>query len=294
MSLVRSFVSFFVGAPADWRLPQLRRFLTRWPRIRPKRSWLGWVVILGSVVASWFAFDAVQVEEGAPLITAFSLWVGATSILLMAWSFLLALRVKLFEPIFGGLDGVYKVHRWVGTLAVLAMFAHTAVEPEVDGIAGAARSVADSAEDLAGVGEVMIYGLLGATLLRILPYRWWRWTHKMFGLPFLMASWHFFTAEKPYENTSAWGVMVWRMDAGRGGGVDVALDRQGLWRRIIHVCYHRDRAHWPSHQNEDAAQKARRYLWASGGPVRISQTARPKDGRTAPLHGGVVASSPRR
>jgi len=44
------------------------------------------------------------------------------------------------------------------------------------------------------------------SVVRILPYRVWRWTHKLMGVPFAFASWHFFTAEKPYENTSAWGL----------------------------------------------------------------------------------------
>ena len=51
----------------------------------------------------------------------------------------------------------------------------------------------------------MLYALLGVSLLRLIPYRWWRWTHKLFGLPFAFASWHFFTADKPYANGSAWG-----------------------------------------------------------------------------------------
>jgi predicted ferric reductase len=186
---------------------------------------------LATTVVSWWAFRDARAEEGADLTVAFGLWIGAVSVLLMAWSFVLALRVRFLERFFGGLDGVYKTHRWAGTLAVLTMFLHTSVEPEVDGIAGAARSVAEQAEDLAGGGEIMIYALLAATFLRLLPYRWWRWTHKAFGVPYLLASWHFFTAEKPYANASAWGwwfgawmvvgavAWVWRLlvrDAGAG------------------------------------------------------------------------------
>ena len=125
----------------------------------------------------------------------------------MAWSFVLAIRLRVLEPFFGGLDSMYRVHRWAGTLAVVAMFLHTSIEPEIEGgIRGASRSLANTAEDLAGTGEIMLYVLVAISLLRWFPYRWWRWTHKLLGIPFAFASFHFFTAEKTYANSSAWGV----------------------------------------------------------------------------------------
>lgn len=171
-------------------------------RLLPK---IGPLAVIGSVVASWPAFAGATGEGGNGTV-AFGLWVGAASILLMAWSFLLALRPRLLEPLFGGLDSMYKVHRWAGAVSVAFMFLHTSIEPEIDGgIRGAARSLAETAEDLAGVGETMIYLLIGLSLLRLFPYRWWRLTHKLLGIPFAFACFHFFTAEKPYANGSSWG-----------------------------------------------------------------------------------------
>lgn len=158
---------------------------------------------MASIVVSWWAFAGAQ-GEGA---TAFGLFVGAASIMAMAWSFLLAVRVRLLEPLFGGLDSMYRAHRWAGALAVAAMFLHTQVaEPDIEGgIRGASKALADSAEDLAGTGETMLYILVGISLVRWVPYRWWRLTHKLLGIPYLVACWHFFTAEKPYANGSPWG-----------------------------------------------------------------------------------------
>lgn len=153
---------------------------------------------------SWPAFAGVIGEEGGNV--QYGLWVGATSIILMAWSFVLALRPRTLEPLFGGLDRMYKAHRWAGSAAVVAMFLHTQAEPEVEGgIRGASRSIAGQAQDLAGVAEIMLYILIGISLLRWFPQRYWRWTHKLLGIPFAFASWHFYTAEKTYENGSAWG-----------------------------------------------------------------------------------------
>lgn len=51
----------------------------------------------------------------------------------------------------------------------------------------------------------MLYILVGISLIRWFPYRIWRLTHKLLGIPFAFASLHFFTAEKPYANGSVWG-----------------------------------------------------------------------------------------
>lgn len=177
-----------------------------WIRLpRPSMHWLGPLAMLGTVVGSWFAFGGTA---GLSTASAFSMWVGAVSILLMAWSFVLAVRVKVLERFWGGLDSMYRGHRWAGALAIVFMFLHTSIEPETKGaavIAGASEGTADAAEGLAETGELMLYGLIGASLLRLIPYRWWKWTHKLFGIPFAFASWHFYTAEKPYANGSAWG-----------------------------------------------------------------------------------------
>lgn len=191
------------------------------PRLRPGVSWLGTLGVLGSLIVSWFAFRGASGEDSN---VAFGLYVGAAAIVLMAWSFVLALRPRVLEPLFGGLDRMYRVHRWAGTLSVVAMFLHVRAEPEVDGIRGASKSLADQAEELAGAGEIMLYVLVALSLLRWFPYRWWRWTHKLLGIPYLFACFHFFTAEKPYANGSGWG---WWF-----GGIIAAGATAWLWRVV--------------------------------------------------------------
>ncbi|MGI9539761.1 MAG: ferric reductase-like transmembrane domain-containing protein, partial [Miltoncostaeaceae bacterium] len=177
------------------------------PTLRPPRPglhWLGPLAVIASVAVSWFAFQGATGEDGS---VAFGLFIGAASIVLMAWSFILAVRSRVLEPLFGGLDRMYRVHRWAGALAIGAMFLHTRAEPEIEGgIRGAGEGVADMATNLAGNAEIALYALVGLSVIRWIPYRWWRWTHKLLGIPFALASWHFLTAEKPYDNASAWGV----------------------------------------------------------------------------------------
>lgn len=196
---IRALARRLLGRPADWRLspPALRA-------PRPGLHWLGPLAVLASVLISWFAFRGAGGEDGS---VAFGLFIGAASILLMAWSFILAVRIRVLEPLFGGLDRMYRVHRWAGALAIGAMFLHTRAEPEIEGgIRGASEGVADMATSLAGNAEMALYALVGLSVIRWFPYRWWRWTHKLLGIPFALASWHFVTAEKTYDNVSAWGV----------------------------------------------------------------------------------------
>ncbi len=207
-----------IGRRRDWAIAR--------PRLGalPFRAWLGPFIVAASTAAGWFAFSGAQGDEGGSV--ALGLFVGAASIVLMAWSFILAVRIRPLEKIFGGLDRMYQVHRWAGALAVPLMFLHVQVEPEVDGgIRGASRSIADSAEGLAGVGEYMIYALVALSLIRWFPYRVWRWTHKLLGVPFAFASWHFFTAEKTYANNSPWG---WYF-----GGLMLAGLGAYLWRVVV-------------------------------------------------------------
>lgn len=189
-----------LGSRGQWRLEVPRR-----PRpVTPGLHWLGPVLVLASVVAIWPAFSrAVGEEDGA----AFALYIGAVSITLMAWSFVLAIRIRLLEPLFGGLDRMYRFHRWLGVLAIAAMFLHTQLDPELErGIRGASEDLADAAEELAGIAEVMLYVLVVISLLRWLPTRYWRWTHKLLGIPYAFACFHFYTAEKTFENGSGYGI----------------------------------------------------------------------------------------
>ena len=212
-----------LGRPIDWhiRRPRLRI-------ARPRLAWLGPLVVVASVLVGWPAFSGAQGEDGN---VAFGLFIGAASIVLMAWSFVLAIRLRFLERFFGGLDSMYRVHRWAGSLAVLAMFLHTSAEPEIEGgIRGASRAMAEQAEGLAGIGETLLYILVGLSLLRWFPYRIWRWTHKLLGIPFIFACFHFFTAEKTYANGSAWG---WYFGSIMAAGIAAWVWRTGIISALL-------------------------------------------------------------
>lgn len=191
-------VKTLVGRRTDWRLYRPA------PPARPHFgvSWIGPLVLIAATLIGWVAFKDAVGDEGN---VAFALFIGSVSILLMAWSNLLSTRWRVLEPFFGGLDRVYRWHRWFGALSVAAMWLHIQFVDDVKGIAGASKDVADAAEDLAGLGEKVLYVLVIASLIRWVPYRWWRQSHKLLIFAFATASWHFHTATKPYANDSMWG-----------------------------------------------------------------------------------------
>ena len=74
------------GRRSDWRLHRVPSFAAP----QPGRHWAGPIVVVGSILLGWFAFDDAVGDGNVN----FALFIGATSIVMMAWSFFLALRLQ--------------------------------------------------------------------------------------------------------------------------------------------------------------------------------------------------------
>lgn len=193
----RQLVKTLGGTPADWRLskpvaPQI-------PSVDYK--WIGPAMALFTIFVGYIAFIDARGDGNV----SFALFIGSASIMMMTWSNLLSTRIAPLEQIFGGVDRMYMWHRWLGAISVGAMWLHMEMVDDVKGIRGASKNIADAAEDLAETGSTLLYILIGISLIRWIPTRWWRWTHKLLILPYVFACWHFYTATKPYANNSLWG-----------------------------------------------------------------------------------------
>jgi predicted ferric reductase len=194
----RHLVKTLLGSPRDWHLAKPN--LPQLPKL--SSNWIGPVLAVFSIFIGWFAFTNAIGDGNA----AFALFIGAVSIMMMTWSNLLSTRALPIEQIFGGVDRMYVWHRWLGALSVGAMWLHLEMVDDVKGIRGASRDIAEAAEELAETGSTLLYILVGISLLRWLPSRWWRLTHKLLVLPYAFACWHFYTSTKPYANVSFWGL----------------------------------------------------------------------------------------
>ena len=193
----QTIVKTLLGTPADWRLT--KPGIPHTPRF--DSTWIGPAMAVFTITIGWFAFSNTIGDGNA----SFALFIGSVSIMMMTWSNLLSTRALPLEQIFGGVDRMYLWHRWLGAFSVGAMWLHIEMTDDIKGIRGASRSVANAAEDLAETGSTLLYILIGISLLRWIPTRWWRFTHKLLVLPYAFACWHFYTATKPYANDSFWG-----------------------------------------------------------------------------------------
>jgi len=126
---------------------------------------------------------------------------GLWSIGLMALVMVLALRLPLAERLLGGMDQVYRLHKWAGIGAALAAIAHWGAKESSDwikalwGRAGrpAREAVLPWLTDARGfakdLGEWAFYLLLAMVVLtlvsRLLSYRNWRLLHRAMPVLFL-------------------------------------------------------------------------------------------------------------
>ena len=157
--------------------------------------------------------------------TALGIALGSASIAAMSLTLVLSTRPSWIEPLFGGLDRMYGVHKWLGIAALALMIAHNTIEPELEDVVRETR-LGDIAAD---VGEFALNGFIGLILLswfkRVpftrleLPWPLWRFTHRFTGLLFAVAAFHQFAIDQPegldgtlglYLNTlSAAGIVAW-------------------------------------------------------------------------------------
>jgi predicted ferric reductase len=105
----------------------------------------------------------------------------------MASSALLGSRWRWLEGLFGGLDRVYQVHKWLGIWALVMASVHLAFKAglpawEVAAILPLPGNVTRLVRQLAFLGLMLILLL---ALNRKIPYSTWRWWHKLSG-PFLL------------------------------------------------------------------------------------------------------------
>ena len=128
---------------------------------------------------------------------------GAASIAAMSLTLILSTRPRFVEPLFGGLDRMYGVHKWLGIAALALMIGHNTVEPELEDFVRE-TGLGEFASD---VGEIAFNGFIGLILIswikRVpftrleLPWPIWRFTHRFTGLLFAVAAFHQYAVDKP-------------------------------------------------------------------------------------------------
>ncbi|MDJ0626801.1 MAG: ferric reductase-like transmembrane domain-containing protein [Rhodobacter sp.] len=151
------------------------------------------------------AYQLFSLSNVPDQIALFSQYLGLAALILMAWGQILAARPPGIEPVFGGLDRIYVVHKWAGIVAMGSLLLHDTIDAEMRGL-GRETALNELAETL---GEISLYGLLILVVISVatfIPYHLWKWTHKAMGALFAAGTFHFFFIMKPFAMSDPAGL----------------------------------------------------------------------------------------
>jgi predicted ferric reductase len=130
---------------------------------------------------------------------------GLLSIGLMSLAMVLATRPVMLERPLGGMDRIFRLHKWSGVLAAVFAAAHWLIEMADDLIkavygrggrpakiefGGVLETLRDAGEAL---GEFAIYLVLGMVVLSLwkrFPYTFWRHLHRAMPVLYLLLAFH--------------------------------------------------------------------------------------------------------
>ena len=135
-----------------------------------------------------------------------ALCAGASAFSLMAINLFLATRPRLIEGMMGGLDQLYKAHKWIGiTLLPLILF-HKFVGMDLDGQI-VAQGLAKTAVDIAKIAFLVLVPLILLSWAKrlpkmrrdLIPYNIWRIAHRLFGVVFIALALHQLFVKVPFN-----------------------------------------------------------------------------------------------
>lgn len=166
------------------------------------------VALFGVLLPASLAFAAAGHLANATWIV---IALGSTAFSLMAVNLLLAARLPGVDHIFGGLDQVYWVHKWLGISILVLAFNHQYFKIATDGL-----QVMQELSKLAiTVAKYSFYVLMVLGLISFfkrvprmpkitweIPYGIWRQTHRLFGLVFIGIAFHQFFVKAPFDNNA--------------------------------------------------------------------------------------------
>lgn len=169
-----------------------------------------WQAILFLSAVS-FALVLAEIPRGDWLTpAALSLASGVTAFSLMGAAALLGGRWRFVEVRFGGLDRVYRVHKWLGVWALGFASFHLVFKAGMEGwdtasILSLPPFLTRLVRQLSFVALMLIVML---ALNRRIPYSTWRWWHKLSGPLFVIAILHWLSFKSPISITDAAGAWL--------------------------------------------------------------------------------------
>lgn len=167
--------------------------------------WTGLLIVCLALAAPLYGF-VLEAGQRDP-VAVMSQYLGAAALIAMGISQLLATRWRGIEAVFGGLDRIYVLHKWLGIGAMLAILLHDTIDADIDGL-GRETVLTELGETL---GEFSLYGLLilvTLTVATFVPYHLWRYSHKFIGGFFAISALHYILILKPFDLVDPLGLYV--------------------------------------------------------------------------------------
>lgn len=169
-------------------------------------TWFLFIVTAVSLVLWFFSIPALPESSRSPLNYASQITANLT-LVYMAISLMMSMRLSWLEKLFGSLDKNYKFHIFVGSFAFLFMIFHPLTLAVNEFIKSPDNLLLSTDEALfyfiprdvlrANLGIFAVYIVIFAftfmTFIK-LPYEHWLNTHRLLGLAFLLGSAHAYLA----------------------------------------------------------------------------------------------------
>ena len=166
---------------------------------------------LCALAALCFLLVALALPAGTrATLAAFSLGSGVVALVMMASASVLGARWKTVESAFGGLDRVYETHKWLGVWALVFASVHLVFKAGMAGWDTAAiiELPAFLTRTLRQLSYVALMVIVLLALNRRIPYRTWRWWHKLSGPLFLVVVLHWLSFKTPIALASPAGLLL--------------------------------------------------------------------------------------
>ncbi|WP_109317327.1 ferredoxin reductase family protein [Pseudovibrio ascidiaceicola] len=167
---------------------------------------IGLTFIIASILPPLLIFSQFggQADSGVLL----SQYFGMVSLIFMGLVQVMATRMKGVEALFGPLDRVYVLHKWLAIFAIAAAFLHESLDADALAKSVAGGETDGLAHELGEIGYngILILGL--GSLATFIPYNIWRWTHRLIGIFFALAAAHFLMIPNVFSWSDPLGLYV--------------------------------------------------------------------------------------
>lgn len=218
-----------------------------------KRAFWGWLAVL---VALWLLVEHQPLGPGSffPLRERMVQLSGVLAIGCMSLAMILAMRPRWPEAWLGGLDKMYRLHKWLGIAALVIAIVHwlwasgpkwavglgllarpergarPAIENPIEAFLAGLRGPAE------GLGEWAFYGtvvLLVLALIRVFPYRLFYKTHRLLAVAYLVLVFHAVALMKfSYWMSPLGGIVAALLAFGAWAAALALLRRIGAGRQV--------------------------------------------------------------